>query len=100
MENIKKCGEELDIALTEQGFEKSTNYKCFFKCLMEKDGILVNETFSQERFKEVLADDKRLNDPDRFNILKVLPICFDEAKYINDLCNKSFTVIYCLHKIV
>lgn len=99
-ENIEKCSEKLDIDFSKKDFESVPNYKCFFKCMMEVDEILVNETFSLERFKEVLQHDKELDEAGRAKTIRALPICFDEAKYINDLCNKSFNVVYCLHKVL
>lgn len=81
-------------------FESIPNFKCFFKCMMEKDGILRNETFSQERFEEVLKEDEELTDSEREKSIKALPICLDESKFINDLCNKSFTITFCLYKIL
>ncbi|KAL5288570.1 Obp56h.2 family protein [Megaselia abdita] len=99
-ENIEKCSHELDVDFSKKDFESAPEFKCFFKCMMEQDGILVNGTFYQDRFMEVLKDDKELDNVGREKSLRALPSCLDEAKYINDLCNKSFTIIYCLHKVL
>lgn len=88
----------MGVDLKQKELEKIPEYKCLFKCMLEKDGILKDGVLSEEQIMKVIKEDSEFDSADKEKVNKVVPKCLDEVKNAADLCVKSFELTKCIYK--
>ena len=96
---MMKCADEMNVDLKSKDVEKDPKFKCLFKCMLEKDGIIKDDTLEEEELIKEISEDKDLEAGDRDKAVKAVPKCMDEAKSKSDLCEKSYDVTMCIYKL-
>ncbi|KAL5288569.1 Obp56e family protein [Megaselia abdita] len=93
-----ECAKEMGVDLKQKDLEKVPEFKCLFKCMLEKDGILKDGVMSEEQIMKVIKEDSELDEAGKEKVSKVIPKCMEDAKNIADLCVKSFELTDCVYK--
>lgn len=95
---MTQCAKDLGIDLTQKNIENSPDYKCLFKCMFEKDGVLKNGVLLEEEIIKFVKECPETNAAEKEKITKAVPKCLDETKTQADLCDKSFNFAICVYK--
>lgn len=74
------------------------DFKCLFKCMFEKDGVLKDGALLEPKIIESIQNDKVLDAASKAILINAVPKCLDTVKSIADICVKSFSFGECLYK--
>lgn len=90
----------MKVDLAQKDLTSTPEYKCIFKCMLEKDGMLKNGVLSEDLISKFLKENKDLglDAATKNKIIKALPNCLENVKNIDDLCVKSFSLFECFYK--
>lgn len=93
-----QCGKELGVDLKQRNLENVPEFKCLFKCMLVKDGILRDGVFSEEQIMKAIKEDTELDAAGKDKAGKVVPKCLEEVKNTSDVCAKSYEITECISK--
>lgn len=84
--------------MARKDLDKNPDYKCLFKCILEKDHILQNGALSVDHLNELLKDID-MDAAHKNQVLEAVPKCLNAASSSNDPCIKSYTFCDCITDI-
>ncbi|XP_072759461.1 pheromone-binding protein Gp-9-like [Anoplolepis gracilipes] len=76
--------------------EKQRKNGCLIHCLLQKQGLIEESEFNIEKTRTAFAEKTNYQVGDDFH--KAFDNCLEEAKNIEDKCEKSLTLVTCYFK--
>lgn len=94
-----QCAKDMKLDLTQQDLAQKPEFKCLFKCMFEKEGLLKDGQFLVDLIIKSIQTHTNLDAATKDKLSKAVPTCLDSVKSTSDICVKSYDFTVCSHKV-